>query len=381
MLLRGELRFFDGRGFFAKRLGLDPEPVKVAEGFPRKVVLLPDRGGWFVFHDGSGELRAALDVPADRIAVVQAVADQNFPLLATSSRAAIAVWQEGDSRRAAVVSSTGSSRPLDLRASQVAFDGKEFVAIDGAGFGLAFSAQFFSAEGEPVTEPVSFGSGHTAVWSGSRFFVFEWHYVNPRSQFLTMQRYTRSGVAVDPVPVTIYRDQFADIDAVVSNGKYVFLLFQNLQLGRIDADGAVLIGPEKAPYLATQMAAGEDDIFVMSGDEVMAYTADLRPRWSEPLSVSRDVFARPSIAAEGDVATIVWREPTQIAGARVTRDGVVDPFVVLETTAPAAAVRVSTGGGTTVVGYVRAAPEAPYFGALRYFTQWSTPTRRHAAGH
>ncbi|HYU26996.1 MAG TPA: hypothetical protein VEO74_17430 [Thermoanaerobaculia bacterium] len=87
--------FFDGRGFFAKRLGLDPEPVKVAEGFTKNVVLLPDRGGWFVVHDGFGEIRADLDVPADRIAVAQTVADQNFPLLATSSRAAIVVWQEG----------------------------------------------------------------------------------------------------------------------------------------------------------------------------------------------------------------------------------------------------------------------------------------------
>lgn len=366
----------------AQRLGVDSAPFVVSDGALVNIVL--NAGGYIVSvikNELTVELRSDLATPAPPILPASALADQSEPLLATDGRAIVAGWKSAGVQRSAILAN-GGARALPYALKSIRYDGKDFLALTSNG-----GAQFLSPSGEPLAPSVKFNLVSDVVWNGNLFLAQLFNLGIGRNRLL-FERLTRGGELLDAQPI-ILEDFFTNA-AMATNGKDAFsvAIVRNADdsytsyLARFGADGTTLVGDPIPLDWPISLAADGDDVYAVGtlGDgytthvSVVNYTADLHKRW-QTYSTSRQGRA-PAIAVEHGVATVVWLEEEGAAGARVGRDARVHELAVIATTDPIADVRVSVANDVTVVGYLRVAPEAPYFGALRFFVQRSLARRR-----
>jgi hypothetical protein len=375
------------------RLGIDAQPR--ANGWPREGTVVRVAGGYLVV---AGEFLQpltaslhpdlfALPVAAWHFTVVE---NQMDPAIATDGRSILAGWSVTNDRKHALLSN-GSRRPLpDLTAYQLTFDGREFVGLyspcipTGCGTGER-SAQFVSTDGE-VAPAVKLEDGGALLWTGSLFFAFG----GIDQPGLSVRRVRRSGDIIDAAPIIIQSSGFRVAGSTATNGRDAYIAIGGRDpgalLARVTAEGSVTLG-DALTWAWPRIAAADDVIFVTGSLYgkiilVMSYTADLRPRWPKPIEIAPGWEAE--IAADGRDAVVVWTDPGRgVFGARVTPEGVVQPFDVIVTAGLIRDLQIATGGGATAVAYSRVAPEEPYFGASRVFLHFfpPPPPRRRGAEH
>lgn len=369
---------------------------------------------------GGGSL---LDDPG--LHLTPAANTQLEPSVAWNGRTYLAVWKDhrdAPSHYFARMSPTGESLdgtgiPVPGRSDRV------LAASNGDGFLLAWTTDDgiagvrIDADGRVLDpEPFTISAGPEAVAAhspslasdGSDYFAV-WNHNNADQDFrpeVVGSRIPATGTPSGPVVPISSGEGFRP--AVAWNGETYFVAWLQYSIDangpprrqghgvagvRLDSSGTVLdrrpvfvpAGDESFHYPRVAAANGSFllawtrepiDFAGSHSTEAVRVNAAGRVLDRSPLVLLPDSpgFETPSLSWNGVHYLLVWRSGVNVVATRVSETGTVldsDAFLLAGTLEGERDPAVTTGRhGQSAVAYVRAAPEAPYYGAPRVFVRF-----------